>query len=67
MALEFDVSDKVFLKVSPTKGIWRFAMEGKLSPRYIGPYDIIQKSNLVAYHLHLPIDLENLHHVFHIP
>jgi len=64
--LEFQVGDKVFLKVSPTKGIKRFTVQGKLSPRYIGPYEIIEKLNLVPYRLDLPIELEHVHNVFHI-
>jgi len=47
--LKFQVGDKAFPKVSPTKGIKRFGVRGKLSPRYIGPYEIIEKLNLVAY------------------
>ena len=64
--LEFQVGDKVFLKVSPTKGIKRFGVRGKLSPRYIGPYEIIDKLNPVAYRLDLPVELEHVHNVFHI-
>ena len=48
---EFQVGDKVFLKVSPIKGLRRFNVRGKLSPRYIRPYEIIEKLNLVAYRL----------------
>jgi len=47
--LEFQVGDKVFLKVSPIKGVKRFNVRGKLSYRYIGPYEIIEKLNPVAY------------------
>jgi len=65
-SLEFDVGDKIFLKVSPTKSIRRFRVQGKLSPRYIGPYEVIEKFNHVAYRLDLPIDLEQVHNVFHI-
>jgi len=67
MPPEFQVSDRVFLKVSPTKGIRRFGVGGKLSPRYVGPYEIIEKLNPVAYRLDLPVALEHIHNVFHIP
>ena len=65
-SLEFQVGDKVLLKVSLTKGIKRLGIQGKLSPRYIGPYEIIEKLNLVAYHLDLPVELEHVFDVFHI-
>ena len=52
--LEFEVGDKVFLKVSPTKGVKRFNVHEKLSPRIIWPYDIIEKMNKVAFHIALP-------------
>ena len=54
------------LKVSPWKGTVRFGKRGKLSPRYIGPYEITQRVGPVAYQLHLPIELGNVHNVFHI-
>ena len=47
--LKFDVGDKVFLKVSPTKGIRRFGVRGKLSLRYIEPYEIVEKLNATTY------------------
>ena len=61
---QFQVGDKVFLKVSPTKGIKRFKVRSKLSPRYIEPYEIIEKLNPVAYRLDLPVELEHMHNVF---
>jgi len=64
--LEFQVGNKVFLKVSPIKGIKRFGMRGKLSSRHIGPYEIIEQLNPTAYHLDLPPELEHVHNVFHI-
>ena len=63
---EFHVGDKVFLKISPWKGVLRFGKRGKLSPRYIGPYEIIQKIGPVAYRLALPPALSKIHDVFHI-
>jgi hypothetical protein len=54
------------LKVSPKKGTMRFGLRGKLSPRYVGPFQIIQKVGAVAYHLDLPPNLSGVHNVFHI-
>ena len=56
MALEFEVDDWVYLKVSPTKGVMRFGKKWKLSPRYIGPYRIVKRVGNVAYELELPQD-----------
>jgi len=64
--LEFQVSYKVFLKVSPTKGMKRLRVRGKLSSRYIRPYEIIEKLNPAPYRLDLPVELEHVHNVFHI-
>ncbi|CAN4106349.1 unnamed protein product [Withania somnifera] len=65
-ALEFGVGDKVFLRVSPMCGVMRFGRRGKLSPRYIGPYEILDKVGGVGYRLALPHMLSFVHHVFHI-
>ena len=54
--LEFEVGDHVFLKVSPMKGVMRFGKKGKLSPRYIGPFEIIGRVGAVAYELALLLD-----------
>ncbi|WRX25513.1 Reverse transcriptase domain - like 10 [Theobroma cacao] len=64
--LEFQVGDHVFLKVSPTKGVMRFGKKGKLSPRYIGPFEILERVGAVAYRLALPLDFSNIHPVFHV-
>ena len=64
--LKFEMGDQVFLRVSPWKGILRFGKRGKLSPRYIGPYEIIDKVGEVAYRLSLPSELANIHDVFHV-
>ncbi|XP_043696781.1 uncharacterized protein LOC122647449 [Telopea speciosissima] len=64
--LDFLIGDKVFLKVSPTKGMMQFSKKGKLSPRYIGPYEILAKVGPVAYRLALPPSLDDMHDVFHV-
>ena len=63
---EFEVGDFVFLKVSPLKGIQRFGLKGKLSPRYIGPFEIIERIGATAYRLELPESLARIHNVFHV-
>ena len=64
--IEYNVGDKVFLKVSPWRKILRFGQKGKLSPRFIGPYEILERIGLVAYRLALPPELTKLHDVFHV-
>ena len=64
--IEFNVGDKVFLKISPWKGVIRFGKKGKLSPRFIGPYEVIERIGPVAYRLALPPSLEGVHNVFHV-
>ncbi|KAJ4969678.1 hypothetical protein NE237_002777 [Protea cynaroides] len=64
--LEFAVGDKVFLKVSPMRGLKRFGEKAKLSPRYVGPYEILAKREKVAYQLALPPSLSSVNDVFHI-
>nr|XP_009795377.1 PREDICTED: uncharacterized protein LOC104242086 [Nicotiana sylvestris] len=64
--LEFVVGDWVFLKVSSMKGVMRFGKKGKLSPRYIGPYQIVQRIGRVAYKLDLPLELDAIHPIFHV-
>ncbi|GKB60890.1 putative reverse transcriptase domain-containing protein [Tanacetum coccineum] len=64
--LEFEVSDKVLLKVSPWKGAVRFGKRGKLSPRYIGPFKILARIGPVAYTLELPEELKGIHSTFHV-
>ncbi|GKA41373.1 hypothetical protein Tco_0733966, partial [Tanacetum coccineum] len=64
--LEFQVGDRVMLKVSPHKGVIRFGKQGKLNPRYIGPFKIVERIGLVAYKLELPEELSNVHINFHI-
>jgi hypothetical protein len=64
--LVFQVGDYVHLKVSPMKGVSRFGVKGKLAPRYIGPFQIIQQCGKVAYKLKLPEQLSAVHNVFHV-
>lgn len=64
--LEFEVGDKVFFKLSPWKEVLRFGKKGKLSPRYIGPYEILEHVGPVTYHLALPIDMSRIHNMFHV-
>lgn len=64
--LEFAIGDMVFLKVSPMKGNMRFGRKGKLSPTYIGPYEIIERVGNMAYCFALPSNLEGVHPIFHV-
>ena len=60
------MGDKVFLKVSPWRKVLRFGKKGKLSPRFIGPNEVLERIELVAYRLALPPELAKLHDVFHV-
>ncbi|GJT88441.1 putative reverse transcriptase domain-containing protein [Tanacetum coccineum] len=64
--LEFQVEDRVMLKVSPRKGVIRFGKQGKLNPRYIRPFKILDRIGPVAYTLEVPEELSNVHSTFHI-
>ena len=64
--LEFEEGDPVFLKVTPMKGILRFRQKGKLSPRFIGSFKILERVGSVAYKLALPPSLSSVHDVFHV-
>ena len=60
------MGEKVFLKISPWKGVLRFRKRGKLSPRYISSYEVIERVGPVAYRLALPPELSQIHDVFHV-
>jgi len=64
--LKFKVGDKVFLKVSPMKGVRHTGSKNKLAPRYVGPFEILDRIGPVAYRLALPPALERMHSVFHV-
>ncbi|GJS31908.1 putative reverse transcriptase domain-containing protein [Tanacetum coccineum] len=64
--LKFEVGDQVLLRVSPWKGVMRFGKKGKLAPRYVGPFEILERIGPVAYRLRLPKELSEVHDTFHV-
>ena len=64
--LEFEVGDHVFLMVMPKRGVVRFGKHEKLSPRYIGPFEILERIGTVAYRLELPPSMSGVHEAFHV-
>nr|GFC08782.1 putative reverse transcriptase domain-containing protein [Tanacetum cinerariifolium] len=64
--MEFQVGDKVMLKVLPWKGVVRFGKRGKLNPRYVGPFKVLERVGDVAYKLELPEELSRVHNMFHV-
>ena len=64
--LEFEIEDHVFLKVMPKRGVVRFGKRGKQSPRFIGPFEILERVGTVAYRLALPPSMSGVHEVFHV-
>jgi hypothetical protein len=64
--LEFKVGDKVFMRLTPSRESLKYPKGGKLSPRYIGPFQITERIGIVAYRLSLPNGLIGIHDVFHI-
>jgi hypothetical protein len=65
-SLIFHVGDHVYLRVSPMKGVTRFGVKGKLAPRYVGPFQVLERCGLVAYKVQLPQNLPKVHNVFHV-
>ena len=64
--MEFEVGNHVFLKVSPMKSVMRFGRKRKLSPRFVGPFEILERVGTLAYKVVLPPSLSKIHNVFHI-
>ena len=64
--IQYEIGEKVFLKISPWKKVMRFGKKGKLSPTSIGSYEVIKKVGLVAYRVALPPELKKIHNVFHV-
>jgi hypothetical protein len=64
--LSFEVGDFVYLKVSPMRDLRHFKVRGKLAPRFIGPFKIMEKRGEVVYQLELPPQLSDMHNVFHV-
>ncbi|GKA04923.1 hypothetical protein Tco_0684043 [Tanacetum coccineum] len=64
--LEFEVGDRVLLKVTPWKGVVHFGKKDKLAPTYVGPFEILERISLVAYRLSLPEELNSMHDTFHV-
>ena len=64
--LEFEVGDRVFLKVMPKRGVISFDKRGKLSPKFIEPFEILERIGTVAYRLALPPSMSGVHEVFHV-
>ena len=64
--LEFEVGDHAFVKVMPKRGVVKFNKRGKLSPRFIGPFEILERVGTVGYRLALPPSMSGVHEVFHV-
>jgi len=64
--VSYMVGEKVLLKVSPMKGVMRFGKKGNLSPRFIGPFEVLQRIREVAYELALPPSMSSVHPIFHV-
>ena len=64
--LEFEVGDHVFLKMMPKRGVVKFGKRGKLSPRFIGLFEILERVGTIAYRLALPPSMSSVHEVFHV-
>ncbi|GJW04168.1 putative reverse transcriptase domain-containing protein [Tanacetum coccineum] len=65
MTDKFEVGDRVLIKVTP-EGVVRFGKKGKLAPRYVGPFEILERISLIAFRLRLPEELNSVHDTFHV-
>ena len=66
-ALELEIGDKVFLRDAPMKGVMRFGKKGKLNPGFVGPFEVLERVDEIAYRITLPPALSRIHNVFHEP
>ena len=64
--MEFEVGDHVFLKISPMKSIMRFGRKGKLNPRFVRPFEVLERVRTLAYKVALPPSLSKIHNIFHV-
>ncbi|GJX71346.1 hypothetical protein Tco_0308517, partial [Tanacetum coccineum] len=64
--MEFQLGDRFMLKVSPWKGVIHFGKRGKLNPRYVGPFNVLERVGSVAYKLELPQELSRVHNTFYV-
>jgi hypothetical protein len=64
--VSYEIGDRVYLRVSPLRGVKRFGIKGKLAPRFIGPFKILSRKGEVAYEIELPEILSAVHNVFHV-
>ena len=62
----YEIGDRTYLRVSPLRGVKRFGVKGKLAPRFVGPYRVLERMGEVAYKLELPEGLSGVHDVFHV-
>ena len=62
----YEIGDRVYLRVSPLRGVKRFGVKGKLAPRFVGPYKVLERMGEVAYKLELPEGLSGVHNLFHV-
>ena len=62
----YEIGDRVYLRVSPLRGVKRFGVKGKLAPHFVGPYKVLERMGEVAYKLELPEGLSGVHDVFHV-
>ena len=66
MEVTYEIGDRAYMRVSPLRGVKRFGVKGKLAPRFVGPYRVLERMGEVAYKLELPEGLSGVHDVFHV-